>query len=139
MVMRLPPNELKALDRWIKGRWRAAFLGSKQPGGDSPSRACEAPVEILNRMPRAWPKKRASGSGDQIFVDGGGVGGGVIDWLRQLRHDNVVEINFCSKPIRNQNGQDASMSLYFNRRAEMWVLMKESLERPRHPERSRTD
>ena len=65
---------------------------------------------------------------DQIFVDGGGVGGGVIDRLRQLRHDNVVEVNFGSKPIRNQNGQDASMSVYFNRRAEMWGLMKEWLE-----------
>jgi hypothetical protein len=61
---------------------------------------------------------------DQIFVDGGGV----IDRLRQLRHDNVVEVNFGSKPIRNQNGQDASMSVYFNRRAEMWGLMKEWLE-----------
>ena len=65
---------------------------------------------------------------DQIFVDGGGVGGGVIDRLRQLRLNNVVEVQFGSKPVRNQIGQGASMSVYFNRRAEMYGLMKEWLE-----------
>ena len=65
---------------------------------------------------------------DQIFVDGGGVGGGVIDRLRQLRFSSVVEVQFGSKPVRNQIGQGASMSVYFNRRAEMYGLMKEWLE-----------
>ena len=65
---------------------------------------------------------------DQIFIDGGGVGGGVIDRLRQLHFHNVVEVQFGSKPVRNQIGQGASMSVYFNRRAEMWGLMKEWLE-----------
>ena len=48
--------------------------------------------------------------------------------LRQLRFDNVVEVTFGSKPVRNQIGQGASMSVYFNRRAEMWGYMKERLD-----------
>jgi hypothetical protein len=64
---------------------------------------------------------------DQIFIDGGGVGGGVIDRLRQLQLPNVVEIQFGSKPIRHQLGQDATTHVYANRRAEMWGHMKEWL------------
>lgn len=63
---------------------------------------------------------------DQVCVDGGGVGGGVVDRLRQLRVD-VVEVQFGSKPVREQVGQDAATSVYANRRAEMWGLMKEWL------------
>ncbi len=65
---------------------------------------------------------------DQIFVDGGGVGGGVIDRLRQLHFHNVVEVQFGGKPVRNQIGQDASMAVCYNRRSEIWSYMKEWLE-----------
>ncbi len=54
---------------------------------------------------------------DAVFVDGGGVGGGVVDRLRQL-HVNVTEVNFGSK------AEDAR---YQNKRAEMWGNMREWL------------
>ena len=52
---------------------------------------------------------------DAVFVDGGGVGGGVIDRLRQLSID-CIEVNFGSK---------ADEGRYLNKRAEMWGRMKE--------------
>jgi hypothetical protein len=74
---------------------------------------------------------------DAIFVDGGAMGPGVIDKLRHLRFTNVHEINFGSKPVRSQVGEDAAMGLYFNRRAEMYGLLKEWLRHgsiPNDPE-----
>lgn len=55
---------------------------------------------------------------DACFIDGGGVGGGVIDRLRQLGHD-VIEVNFGSK---------AADKRYANKRAEMWGTMRDWLE-----------
>lgn len=53
-----------------------------------------------------------------IFVDGGGVGGGVVDRLRQLGH-NVVEVVFAGK---------SSDPRYANKRAEMYARMKDWLQ-----------
>lgn len=50
-----------------------------------------------------------------VFVDGGGVGGGVVDRLRQLRRD-VVEVQFGGKPT--------DVRKYANKRAEMWGNLK---------------
>ena len=55
---------------------------------------------------------------DTVFVDGGGVGGGVVDRLRQL-HVDCIEVNFGSK---------AEDTRYNNKRAEMWGSMREWLE-----------
>ena len=54
---------------------------------------------------------------DAVFVDGGGVGGGVVDRLRQLAF-NCVDVNFGAK---------ADDARYLNKRAEMWGRMKEGL------------
>ena len=54
---------------------------------------------------------------DIINVDGGGVGGGVVDTLRGWGFD-VNEINFGGK---------ASERGYFNKRAEMWAKMRDAL------------
>jgi hypothetical protein len=54
-----------------------------------------------------------------IFVDGGGVGGGVVDRLRALMCPNLFEVNFAGK---------SSNSRYANKRAEMYGRMKEWLE-----------
>ena len=51
---------------------------------------------------------------DAVFIDGGGVGGGVVDRCRQLGLD-VVEINFGSK---------ATQRGYANLRAQMWSNLK---------------
>ena len=54
-----------------------------------------------------------------VFVDGGGVGGGVVDRLRQLNHD-VVEVQF--------GGKADDPRKYLNKRAEMWGRAKEWLK-----------
>lgn len=62
---------------------------------------------------------------DAIFVDGGGVGGGVVDRLRYLKLP-VVEVQFGGKADRSMVGQDGAI-VYANKRAEMWGSMREWL------------
>jgi hypothetical protein len=50
------------------------------------------------------------------FVDGVGVGGGVVDRLRQLGY-RVVDVNAGGSPLRADR--------YTNKRAEMWGVMRE--------------
>lgn len=52
------------------------------------------------------------------FVDGVGVGGGVVDRLRQLGYE-IIEVNAGVKPLDDE--------LYFNKRVEMWDRMKQWL------------
>ena len=62
---------------------------------------------------------------DAIFVDGGGVGGGVVDRLMFLRA-NVREVQFGAKADRATQSQDGAV-VYANKRAEMWGNMREWL------------
>lgn len=55
---------------------------------------------------------------DAIFVDGGGVGGGVVDQLKAMRF-SVIEVQAGAK------AEDPNK--YVNKRAEMWGLMREWL------------
>ena len=57
---------------------------------------------------------------DALFVDETGVGAGVVDRLRQLGYP-VIAVNFGSKP---DGFTDAKVA---NKRAEMWVRMREWL------------
>lgn len=61
-------------------------------------------------------------SANAVFVDGGGVGGGVVDRLRQLRVP-VFDVQFGGKPDRI--GLDFSCA---NKRAEMYAFMREWLK-----------
>lgn len=56
---------------------------------------------------------------DGVLIDGGGVGSGVIDYLRHLNYD-VTEINFGAKA--------ANPNKYVNKRAEMWDLGREAIK-----------
>jgi hypothetical protein len=56
---------------------------------------------------------------DAVFVDGGGVGGGVIDNLRAWGY-RPIEVNF--------GAQAGDSKEYYNKRAEMWGLMKDWLK-----------
>ncbi|MEE8289773.1 MAG: hypothetical protein V3R25_10215 [Nitrosomonadaceae bacterium] len=56
---------------------------------------------------------------DAVFVDGGGVGGGVIDRLKQLGH-KVIEVNFGSSPRDKKQ--------YANKRAEMYGDLRDALK-----------
>ena len=59
---------------------------------------------------------------DAVFIDETGVGGGVVDRLRQLRH-GVIGVNFGSSPDGPVDGEKVS-----NKRAEMWVRMRNWLK-----------
>lgn len=58
---------------------------------------------------------------DAIFIDGGGVGGGVVDRCRQLRLD-VFDVQFGAKP--NHAEMLARSERYANKRAEMWGALR---------------
>ena len=63
---------------------------------------------------------------DAIFIDGGGVGGGVIDFLRRLGY-SVIEVQFgasADKAVTTGEGPIA----YANKRAEMWGAMRDWLK-----------
>jgi hypothetical protein len=62
---------------------------------------------------------------DAIHIDGGGVGGGVIDQLRAAGVPNVREVQFGAKPDRAQLSIIATR--FANKRAEMWGIMKEAM------------
>jgi len=60
-----------------------------------------------------------------IFVDGGGVGGGVVDQLQQFGV-NVIEVQFGGKPD-GTNLVDP-LNKYYNKRAEIWGAMRDWLK-----------
>ncbi|MBF0215242.1 MAG: terminase [Magnetococcales bacterium] len=53
-----------------------------------------------------------------VFVDGAGMGAGVVDRLRQLGHRTIIDIQGAAK---------ASRPIWGNLRAEMWAKMKEAI------------
>lgn len=55
---------------------------------------------------------------DAVFVDGGGVGGGVVDRLKQLGY-RIIEVQSGEKAYDSEK--------YLNKRAEMWGEMREWL------------
>ena len=57
---------------------------------------------------------------DMVFVDGVGIGAGVVDMLRSLGHDNIIEVQAGSSP--------SDKNLYWNKRIEMWDRMRQWLE-----------
>jgi hypothetical protein len=58
---------------------------------------------------------------DIIFVDGDGVGGGVVDRLKQLVDESLIfEVHAGAEP--------SNKNLYFNKRAEMWGKMNEAIK-----------
>lgn len=68
-------------------------------------------VGLLSQFCEQWKP-------DAVFIDEGGLGGGLVDRMQQLGYD-VVGVNFGAKALDPR---------YFNRRAEMYVTLKEWLE-----------
>ena len=62
---------------------------------------------------------------DAVFVDGGGVGGGVVDRLRQLGVP-VVDVQFGAKSDNNYGAVESGIA-YANKRAEIWGSLREWL------------
>jgi hypothetical protein len=64
---------------------------------------------------------------DAIFVDGGGVGGGVVDMLR-LMHRDCFDVQFGGKATTSASNPTAAVGeKYANKRAEMWGAMRGAL------------
>lgn len=64
---------------------------------------------------------------DAVFVDGGGVGGGVVDRLRQL-HVPVLDVQFGGKSEGTGFATGDQGVKYANKRAEIWGAMREWLK-----------
>lgn len=59
---------------------------------------------------------------DGVFIDGGGVGAGVVDRCRQMNVRGLVEVQFGGKADRAN--YDVHAERYRNKRAEMWGTMR---------------
>lgn len=95
-------------------------------GNDARSR----PVEVLQGLDTMQLAARvavafASYRAEMVFVDEGGVGGGVVDRLRMLRIP-VVPVDFGSG-AEGTNLDDGAK--YANKRAEIWGAMRNALAR----------
>ena len=64
---------------------------------------------------------------DAIFVDGGGVGGGVVDCLRSLSV-HCFDVNFGAKSDATLVATETQGMMFANKRAEMWGAMREWLK-----------
>ncbi len=78
-------------------------------------------MTLASRVAESYLHHRA----DAVFVDGGGVGGGVVDRLRQLRVP-VIEVQFGAKSDNNFGSVESGIQ-YANKRAEIWGSTKEWL------------
>ena len=98
------------------GRDAAAFPFKRFRGLDT--------MQLASRVAEHIDMLRSTGLGVVVFIDGGGVGGGVVDRLRQLGHD-CIEVQF--------GGKADDPRKYANKRAEMWGKVKEWLQFGRLP------
>jgi hypothetical protein len=90
----------------------------------APIRLREVDTQVLAaRVADEFLNRRA----DAVFVDGGGVGGGVVDRLRHL-HIPVVDVQFGASPSGFGYATGDSGVRYANKRAEMWGAMREWLK-----------
>jgi hypothetical protein len=92
------------------GRDARSFPAKRYRGMDTMQLAARV-VEHVNEL-------RAAGLKAVVFVDGGGVGGGVVDRLRQMGVE-VIEVQF--------GGQATDARKYLNKRAEMWGDLRDWL------------
>lgn len=74
-------------------------------------------VQLAGKVAETAISNRA----DAVFVDEGGVGGGVVDILRRVNKVNVIGIQFGSKSDRQF---DELGERYAQKRSEMWGLMR---------------
>jgi hypothetical protein len=78
-------------------------------------------MELASRVIETAQALRA----DAVFIDGGGVGGGVVDRCRQLRLD-VHDVQFGGRADRADVASQGER--YANKRAEMWGAMRAWLQ-----------
>lgn len=76
-------------------------------------------VELAAKVSELYHQYRI----DAVFVDGGGVGGGVVDNLRAL-NIHCFDIQFGAKDDTSSIPTDSSGERYANKRAGMWGAMR---------------
>jgi hypothetical protein len=76
-------------------------------------------MTLAGKVAEVWNQYSA----DAVFVDGGGVGGGVVDRLRQM-HIPVIDVQFGSKPDDTGYLTGDEGVRYANKRAEIWGSMR---------------
>jgi hypothetical protein len=76
-------------------------------------------VEVANRIMEVYSRYRIDG----IFIDGGGVGGGVVDNCRAL-HLFVFDVQFGGKAEGMGWSTGNPGERFANKRAEMWGMMR---------------
>ena len=69
---------------------------------------------------------------DAVFIDEGGVGGGVVDRLHQLGFHIVHGVNFGARSDRSPTGETVA-----NKRTEIWCAVRDWLSRGRLPDDDR--
>jgi hypothetical protein len=97
------------------------------------------PVEVYEKLSTTQLVSRVREASDKyhaaaIFVDGGGVGGGVVDQLMDLGLP-VYEVTFGAKA--DNTSQKEGRAKYLNKRAEIWGATKDFLETGCIPEKIR--
>lgn len=93
----------------IRRQGRKVFYPKKHRGLDTMQLAAKVVEEIDDYKP------------DAVFIDGVGVGSGVVDRVKQLRPSaTIIEVN------AGQIAHDPSK--YFNKRAEMWGRVRDYLK-----------
>jgi len=78
-------------------------------------------VQVAARIGEAYARYLP----DMIFIDAGMSGGGVVDICRNLKLP-VMGVDFGANPDYSQIGESGKIP-YFNKRAEMWGLMRDWL------------
>lgn len=91
-----------------------------------------APVKMRTRDTMQFAARIASEAAlhraDAIFIDGGGVGGGVVDRVRQMTQVPVTEVQFGGKADRAMMFDvGGARNVYANKRSEMWGNMRDWL------------
>ncbi len=72
-------------------------------------------MQLASKVAEHIDYLKSLGLSPVVFIDGGGVGGGVVDRLRQMNHD-PIEVQF--------GGKADDPKKYLNKRAEMWARTK---------------
>lgn len=94
-----------------QGRDARTYSPIKLKGADT--------MQVASRIAEQANLFRSAGHHVLVAIDGGGVGGGVIDRLRAIGHD-IEEVQFGSRALDPRK--------YAQRRSELWGLMKDWLK-----------
>ena len=123
----VPENEMVKLGVDVARYGKADSVVYPRRGRDARTLPIESvhgnnTMEVVDLVLKCMKKYRTN----LVAVDGGGVGGGVIDRLRQLGI-RVVEVQFGGKATPHLAGSNRENARYANKRAEIWGSLRDWL------------